>query len=106
MVRAHAVASESDELPFSVDTTFAKSGIQFLHWNRRTTEWSLGVGGPPSASDGRRGGWVFFEIGANSAEAAKALAERYVKSPNAAFTGGLVCLKDMVAYVQDKKIEF
>ncbi len=76
MVRAHAVASESGAGVLSVasvEARFARSSIQFLHWNRRTAEWFLGIGTPPLASDGKRGGWIFFEIKADSAEEAKAL---------------------------------
>lgn len=109
MVRAHAVASESGAGVLSVasvEATFARSSIQFLHWNRRTAEWFLGIGTPPLASDGKRGGWIFFEIKADSAEEAKALAERFINSPGATFTGGTVCLKDSLAYVRDKAIAF
>lgn len=106
MVRAHAVASESGSNLPNVDATFAKSGVQFLHWNRRTAEWSFGIRTPPLASDGKRGGWIYFEIKENSAERAKGLAERYIQSPGAIFTGGIVCLKDSIAYVKDQTITF
>ena len=33
MVRAHAVASQSGAGRLNVDATFARAGVQFLHWN-------------------------------------------------------------------------
>ena len=95
-------------VPLDVDSTFLRSGIQFIHWNKRTGEWSPGIAHPPLASDGRRGGWIFFEVKAGSTETARAMAERYIVCKDASFKGGIVGLFDSVAVVthDGKKIPY
>jgi hypothetical protein len=99
LVRKHAIGSVAGGAPIDVDATFSRSGTQFIHWNKRTGEWSPGIENPPLASDGRKGGWIFVEVKAGSAELARAMAERYVVCKNASFKGGIVALTDTVAIV-------
>lgn len=108
MVRKHAVDGANGPTVVEVEATFSRSGLQFTHWNKRTGEWWPGIGNPPMASDGRRGGWVFFEIKADSPEKAKAMADRYIGCKEASFKGGVVALDETVAIVafDSKKIAY
>lgn len=106
MIRKHAAAIESGDNKLDVDGTFARSGIQFLHWNKRTNEWSEGIAVPPKASDGRAGGWVFFEVAAPTALSAKAMCDKYITSKGASFKGGMVSLRESTAVVGDTKISY
>lgn len=108
MVRAHAIGTVTGSAPLEVDATFSRFGSHFIHWNKRTGEWSPGVSVPPLACDGRRGGWIFFEVKADSSAKARAMAERYVGCKDASFTGGIVALNETMATVtlNGKKIAY
>ncbi|MBK6593674.1 MAG: hypothetical protein IPG23_13535 [Burkholderiales bacterium] len=99
MVIDHVARDNTGSAAVDVDATFSRKGTYFLHWNKRTGEWSPGIKTPPIASDGRAGGWIFFEAHAGSQVEAKALTERYVSTKGASFKGGIVALSENEAIV-------
>ncbi|KGG86177.1 hypothetical protein P245_20890 [Comamonas thiooxydans] len=106
LVHKQALAETSSEASFDVNAVYQRSGIQFINWNKRTGEWSPGIGSPPLASDGRKGGWIFFEVIAATPEQAKAMAQRYVSSKNATVNFEVVALFDEHALVNGEKVPY
>jgi len=107
MIQRHATDAVSGRNDIDVDGTFARSEMYFLHWNRRTNEWSEGIAEPDKASDGKRGGWIFFEVSAPTMATAKEMCEKYITSKKASFKGGIVTLLDAsTAVVGESKIAY
>lgn len=83
----------------TVEKMLKNSGAQWLHYNRKTGEFSHGFVGPLRTGDRSiDASWVGFEVVTPSTAEAERLVRAYVSHPNAKYSGMLVRIVNGIAF--------
>ncbi len=72
--------------------------VQLGSYDRKTGEWSAGLGYPKTGDRSTDHSWVFFEVAAEAQDDAIEQVKRYCANPKAKFTGMQVTLINGKAY--------